>query len=116
MELVATALCAEPGSELLSPLPQGRKHSLGGGRRLHAHLQEDGRVLLVDLHQLHVGDGVDAAHGQARHGHDHSQDHHIVAQGDDGKDQGDGEGRGKERKQRLSQPEGGNRDRRELVP
>lgn len=68
-----------------------RKHSRGG-HGLCAHLQEDGRVLLVDLHQLHVGDGVDAAHGQACHGHDHSQHHHIVAQWDDGKDQGDGQG------------------------
>lgn len=68
-----------------------------------AHLEEDGRVLLVDPHQLQVGHGVDAAHGQARQRHDGGQHLHIPAEGDDGEHQGDGQRGGEERPQRLGQ-------------
>ena len=50
-----------------------------------AHLEEDGRVLLVDPHQLHVGHGVDAAHGQAGQRHDGGQHLHVPAEGDGGR-------------------------------
>lgn len=83
---VTALLCKEAGRAPRSSSSETRPE---GRRGLRGHLQEDGRVLLVDLDQLHVGDGVDATHGQSCHSHDHSQDHHIVAQRNNGKDQGD---------------------------
>lgn len=71
-----------------------------------AHLEEDGRVLLVDPHQLHVGHGVDAAHGQAGQRHDGGQHLHVPAEGDGGEHQGDGQGGGEESPQRLGQAAG----------
>lgn len=62
-------------------------------------LQEDGRVLLIELNQLDVGDGVDDAHGQPGHRHDHCQQQDIVAQRDDGKDYRDEQGGDKETRQ-----------------
>lgn len=62
-------------------------------------LQEDGRVLLVEPHQLQVPDGVYDTHGGSRHSHGDGQQDHTVTQRYDGKNEGDDERRGEEGRQ-----------------
>lgn len=69
-------------------------------------LQEDVGVLLEQLHQLQVGDGVNDPHGNANDRHGDGQQHHVMTQGYDGEDDGDGESAGEESWETRQEPGG----------
>lgn len=59
------------------------------------HLQENSWVLLINGHQLDVGNCVNNSHCQTRHSQGDGQKENIIAQRDDGKYYGDNESRDK---------------------
>lgn len=70
-----------------------------------SHLQEHGRVFLINRHQLNVCNSINETHSQTWHWHSNCQQQHIIAKWNDGKNHRDDEGGEEEGGEGTQQPE-----------